>query len=431
MRAHVFHILFIVVPWLVSFAGASVVVRSSAAKDQQLGEHRQRLTLLARRFAALRRAHAGHVKHVAKTTEAEAADMIGGKDLRRPIITGCLKECGYKEQTCVTQCQVCVEHNECRILGKCDKCLREAHDMRMRAQKMDKGILDDGGVSMMRDGMMAEMTRAKLQAIDRKRELRGAREGVLKAQREAEWAAEERHMAAMTLIEARQVLKGARLEVTRWKLRNAKKLKAMRARAREQRLERQKAERKLAAAKRKYSKAEKRLRIASNESATETNSSKGEDNDDVERLAREVEERQEAVESAERDVETTSADGEWLDRGLRRRVKSAQQGARKKREELLVARAHERVARERLEDAKEHYITAVRSSQQADKAAEDSELKLRKAPVSVYTTPQKANFTNDGAGKKDKLLRSSSPSSAGASWMSLLGLLGISFAAKV
>merc|ERR1740117_811503 len=115
---------------------------------------------------------------------------------------------------------------------------------------------------MMRDGLMNEMTRARLAALDRLRELRSFREGVLKAQREAEWAAEERHASAKRLGEERQVLKGARLEVTRWKLQNEKKLKAMRARAREHRLERQTAERKLAVAKKKHSKAARRLEKA-------------------------------------------------------------------------------------------------------------------------------------------------------------------------
>jgi len=367
---------------------------------------------------------------VAKPLAALAAkqnsvgSVVGGTDdsVLRPIITGCLKECGYKEQTCVTQCQVCIEQNECRILGKCDPCLREAHNARMSAKKIDNVILDLGGVSMMRDGMMAEMTQAKLLALESKRRLVKTRQGVLKAQREAEWAAEERHLAALNLIEARQVLKGARLEVTRWKLQNEKKLKAMRARAREQRLQRQKAERKLAAAKSKYSKAQTKLEKASNTSVTDDS----QDDDEVWRLANDVEERQQAVESAEGDVEKTSADGEWLDRGLRRRVKSAQSGARKAREELLVARAHERVARQRLDEAKVHYQTSVQSSQQADKAAEDSEQRLRKAPIqkeySPYAEKENATLKFNGTGRV-KLLRSSAKEVAGASWLLQFGLL--------
>jgi len=292
----------------------------------------------------------------------------------------------------------------------------------MSAKKIDNVILDLGGVSMMRDGMMAEMTQAKLLALESKRRLVKTRQGVLKAQREAEWAAEERHLAALNLIEARQVLKGARLEVTRWKLQNEKKLKAMRARAREQRLQRQKAERKLAAAKSKYSKAQTKLEKASNTSVTDDS----QDDDEVWRLANDVEERQQAVESAEGDVEKTSADGEWLDRGLRRRVKSAQSGARKAREELLVARAHERVARQRLDEAKVHYQTSVQSSQQADKAAEDSEQRLRKAPIqkeySPYAEKENATLKFNGTGRV-KLLRSSAKEVAGASWLLQFGLL--------
>lgn len=463
MRFRIFITFFIVASWCSSsFASASVVSSVSAVEAEQGSQQQQRLTLLAQRFKALRRAHIGHTKRSSFTAlprrRAEAASqrkvagvaavavassiaakplaalaakqnsvgsVVGGIDgtaHRRPIITGCLKECGYKEQTCVTQCQVCIEQNECRILGKCDPCLREAHNARVRAKKIDKGILDDGGVSMMRDGMMAEMTAAKLLALESKRKLVKTRQGVLKAQREAEWAAEERHHAALHLIEERQVLKGARLEVTRWKLQNEKKLKAMRTRAREHRLERQKAERKLAAAKKKHSKAERRL-----EKAADTQARK----EDEERHAREVLERQQAVEDAERDVEKTSADGEWLDRGLRRRVKSAQSGARKAREELLVARAHERVARQRLDEAKVHYQTSVQSSQQADKAAEDSEQRLRKAPIQkVYSPyPEKENASAKINGtRREKSLRSAAKEVVGASWLLQLGLLMMGFA---
>jgi len=250
--------------------------------------------------------------------------------------------------------------------------------------------MDSGGVAMVRDGLLAEMTRARLEALDKSRLLRIARSGVLKAQREAEWATEERHMSAKNLQDARQVLKGKRLEVTRWKLSNEKKLKAKRAKALEQRQEKQAAEQDLEAARTKYSKAQRRLRIASS-NATELDPGSNEStaaDDEMDSRAAEVEERQEAVEEAERDVEKTSADGEWLDRGLKREVKGAQTGARKAREELLEGRARERVSRERLEEAKVHYVTAVKASQSAEKASREAERKLREAPLSPYPGPE-------------------------------------------
>jgi len=367
-------------------------------------------------------------RHVSGSSDGAVFDATVGQDWHRPIITGCLKECGYEEQTCVTQCQVCMEQNECRILQKCDPCLREAHAQKVRAKEADKGTLDAGGVSMMRDGMMAEMTRAKLQAIDKMRELRSAREGVLKAQREAEWATEERHTSAKNLDEARQVLKGARMEVTRWKLQNAKKVAAKRARAREQRQQRQKSERKLAAAKRNYTKAQQRLEVASaNETLDEEASPGGpEDSAEVWKLARDVEERQQAVEQAEQDVEKTSADGEWLDRGLRKQVKGAQTGARDAREELLEARARERVSRDRLDEAKEHYITAVKASQQAEKAAENSERRLREAPLSY--TPPGSNTSANNTNVTKTPVRSSAMHLAGGTSLALLLHLAMSVA---
>lgn len=393
--------------------------------------------------------HKRSLRHGRKTEEAAGAtanvkalhagtDVVSGVASRRPIITGCLKECQYKDQSCVTQCQVCVEKHECRVLGECDTCLNEANAWMHAAKKMGQGILDDGGASLRRDGLLAELTQAKMVALESKRALRNTREGVLTAQREAEYAIQERRDAATKLAETRRVLKGERLEVTRWKLQNEKKLKAMRARAREERQERQKAERAVEAAKLKHREAKQRLRIASNENgdaneteADETTESEKDEDVTADQLAEqrqleiEVEKRQQAVEQAERDVEKTSADGEWLDRGLRRRVKSAQGGARKAREELLVSRAHERVSQERLEDAKLHYVTAVKSSQQADKAAEQAELELRRAPTSLQAEQKKADSTVSAKEGTELTLHSAACWIPGSLWLSLLTLFSM------
>jgi len=364
---------------------------------------------LAHRSASLRRHHHKGASHHHVAVESNRKAVVGSAEdasasQMRPIITGCLKECGYTDQTCITQCQVCIEQNECRILHKCDPCLQGAHDQMVLAKKTDKGILDSGGVALVRDGLMADMTSANLESLERKRLLRTARTGVLMAQREAEWARSERQHSSKNLVEARTTLRIARLEVTRWTLQNEKKLKKMRAQAAQQRRERQTSERKLAEHKRAYSKAQKRLRVASksgsnmsaqeeeqeqaeegtDEDAENKTATKETEGEEIYKLAKDVEERQTAVENAERELEKTSADGEWLDRGLRRRVKAAQEGARSSREELLEARARERVSRERLEEAKDHYIASVKSSNVADEAAHDSEIKLRKAPVSLY-----------------------------------------------
>lgn len=381
---------------------------------------------LARRAAARWRSHAAR-----RQRRAHAA-AVAGVASNRPIITGCLKECEYEDQTCVTQCQVCVEHNECRILGKCDGCLQEARQTRLLAAKVDKTVLDAGGVAMKRDGLMAELTRARLEALDRKRKLRLAREEVLKAQRQAEWAAEERHMSAQKLLEARQDLKSARLEVVRWKLRNEKKLKAMRAKAQEQRVERQKAQRKLVAARSQVKKARRRLRIAANASEHAGNGTADEEEDeqDVWEAARDLERRQQAVERAEDEVEKASADGEWLDRGLQRRVKRAQSGARRAREELLEGRARERVSRQNLDDTKDEYVEAVAASQRADKASEVAERNLRKAPSSYKETAG----GKDGKAQKgiERALatqppppRSASANLAGSAWLVLLAFFVI------
>lgn len=234
----------------------------------------------------------------------------------------------------MTQCQVCIEQNECRILGKCDTCLKAAHDQKMMASRSQNGTVDAGGVAMQRDGLMAEMTSLRLEALNRLRDLRTARQGVLTAQREAEWASEERHTSAHHLEEAREGLKDSRREISRWKLENEKKLKAKRVKARQQRLERQRAERKLADARREFSKAQDELREASfntDEADSGDTNSSNVTAEDIWELQREAREKQQAVEAAERDLDNASRETEYLDRGLQQRVKGAQSGARKKK----------------------------------------------------------------------------------------------------
>lgn len=369
-------------------------------------------------------------RHRSAWREREAVDAALGVNHQRPIITGCLKECGYEEQTCVTACQVCIEQNECRILHQCDPCLEAARAQRMTSGKADQGILDSGGVAMIRDGLLALMTRARMEALDRKRDLRTARQGVLQAQREAEWATQERTLSAKNLEDARQGLKGARLEVTRWKLQNEKKVKVLRAKAREQRQDRRKAEQKLDAAKRKHAKAQHRLRIATASSANSTEDNLAdvnvtEDEDQIWKLAQEAEDKQEAVKRAEKDLETTKVEGEWLDRGLRRRVEGARTGAAQSREELLEGRARERVSSSALEEAKDHYVKAVKSSQYADKAAKEAEEKLRNAPL---TDKEKKDGKKDS---KDATPHSAASRLAGVHWLQPLFLLVFSIVCTV
>jgi hypothetical protein len=357
--------------------------RSSVAYHHR---HHERLRRLRKNSGADVHALFDHGSDVGAHT-GENAD-------RRPIITGCLKACGNEEQSCVTQCQVCMEQNGCRIGGDCELCLKEARAMRLRYARTDKTILDSGGIAMMRDGLMAEMTEARLKALDWKRTLRVARENVLKAQREEEYATQERQMKAKGLKDATQELKSSKHEVERWKLQNEKKLKAARARAREQRQQRKIAERKLEAAKLKHKEAERNFRIVSNASITNTS----EDEEEVWRASRELEEQRQAVEEAETLVEKTSEDGEWLDRGLQRRVRNSQRGAKEAREELLIGRARERVSQESLGEAKDKYLEALAASNEADKVAEEMESKLRQAPLPEHS---EALESDTGHGKDE------------------------------
>jgi len=237
---------------------------------------------------------------------------------------------------------------------------------------------------MLRDGMLDALKHSRLEALDRKREVRIAREAVIKDQREAEWSFQERHMAAQRLISSKESLTAERQEVTRWKLRNAKKLKKKRSLAREQRQDKQLAEQRLAESQLEYKKARRRFRILANES-DDSEQGGGEDSEsqDLSKKAAEVESRRQAVRDAEKDVDKTSSDAEWLDRGLRRNVQHAKTEAQSAREDLLEARARERVAKKKLEKSKYKYVHAVQQSKEADKASEVIEERLRTAPTTM------------------------------------------------
>mmetsp|Transcript_118655 Transcript_118655/g.215789 ORF Transcript_118655/g.215789 Transcript_118655/m.215789 type:complete len:392 (+) Transcript_118655:185-1360(+) len=329
------------------------------------------------------RTHSGRAASVENATPTAARGVF----LQRPIITGCLAECGAQEQSCVTECQVCVEKNKCKLLDEaCSSCFQEVHAMKSWKNRADSNTLDNGGMPLIHDGIRAQLMDAKLEALKSQRELRAARGGVLKAQREAEWATEERKSSEKSVRVAKTVLKDAKEKVERWKLQNAERLKAMRAKARQRRREQKEARRDLLRAKERLRKAKLRLQTSvSNE--TEVASAEDEEG----KLRRLVVKRQKAVVEAEKALVKRKKDADWLDRGLRKQVVKARHGVKHAREDLLTARAMERVSREWREEAKLRYMNAAEQVQSRDEAASDLKDKLAENPLPTYipqsTTP--------------------------------------------
>lgn len=300
-----------------------------------------------------------------------------GRFLQRPIITGCLAECGFQEQSCVTECQVCVEKNECDLLDdECKPCFEAVHATKAWNKRARGQTLDSGGAPLIHEGIRQEYVHLKLEALDSQRHLRTARAGVLKAQREAEWATEERKSTEQNMEMAKKVLKDAEDKVDKWKLQNANRLKAMREKTKKQRGEEEAARKELAKAKRRLKRAKWQLRnetLAAAEKESEL------------KFRRLVQKRRKAVSDAEKALAKRQADADWLDRGLRKRVVKAREGVRDAREDLLTARAMERVSRERREDAKKAYVKAAEEAQSEEKAAAEMKGKLLENPVPTYT----------------------------------------------
>eukprot|EP00928_Gymnodinium_smaydae_P062959 TRINITY_DN4667_c0_g2_i2.p1 TRINITY_DN4667_c0_g2~~TRINITY_DN4667_c0_g2_i2.p1 ORF type:complete len:268 (-),score=24.12 TRINITY_DN4667_c0_g2_i2:184-987(-) len=127
--------------------------------------------------------------------------------LVRPVITGCFRQCGIDDQTCVTQCQVCVEQHRCSTLAHgCEVCVKEVREMLREADTLDAGVVDSGGASLAIDALRLQKQEATEVAVSAQRRLLHQRDQVLQAQRQVEWAAAERRESRGRLKYARKRL---------------------------------------------------------------------------------------------------------------------------------------------------------------------------------------------------------------------------------
>lgn len=298
---------------------------------------------------------------------------------QRPIITGCLQECGVADQTCVTSCEVCVEQNECKSLGdNCDECLSQAR-MSLKVAKFKKGDkhhyrIDSGGGSLVHDGLRNKLINAKLTAVNAKRQLLQARNNVLKAQRQAEWADEERSVQANKLHESKLALEDAESEVAQWKLHHEKKLKEMRVKRDKAREEAKDAEHALEETEEELEDAEKGMEDYD-----------GEDEDKAEERVKKLEkmvdkEKQEVVQ-ADDNLKEVGEDADWLDRGLREEVAQAERRVKDSIKDLRVARAVERQSRDQLEEAKVEYKKITQTSTVLETEVVGLESKIQENPL--------------------------------------------------
>mmetsp|Transcript_57211 Transcript_57211/g.147156 ORF Transcript_57211/g.147156 Transcript_57211/m.147156 type:complete len:351 (+) Transcript_57211:130-1182(+) len=311
----------------------------------------------------------------------DATNVVSAADQRRPIITGCLEECGTVDQACVTQCQVCVEYNRCpSLIVNCTSCLLEARDAKVRNLNVASLAIDSGGVSMQREGIRQRLEKAKLEAMEAKRRLQQSRSVVLQAQRDAEWAAQRSREEVVALRAARLELRTAKDKAARWELRQAKKVKKMRSKAAELRAQQMRTLSHLRSIRQKLYRA--RLHAKQHPDDPHASHSVAIFGRSWQHLRWKVEAQQRAVAKAEEDLRKKQKDDAWVLKSIREDVQTVAKGLQKEMEDLHTTRDTERAARKRLNGAKQSYRDVAEESHElgVESAELRDELRAIKLP---------------------------------------------------
>jgi len=311
--------------------------------------------------------------------------LRGSLQLNRPILTGCLAECGGVQE-CVTQCEVCVEEHKCHALHKhCDVCLLDVYLLLNRTKLLENEVIDSGGQPLVHEGLRLRLEAARLGSFELQRDLRHARSEVLEAQRQAEWTAEERRMLGKRFRQATLALEAARNETDKWMLRHAKKIKAMRA-GEVSRLE--KIEKEAENAEAAQNEVQRAEEDATEEHAADVAHGSKEASPAAlkkrAKLDRETRKEKRALKATQKAHDEQKQDAEWLNQGLEKEVEIARRHARSELRVLRSARHVEALSRKLLQRAKQRYTKTMLKSEQSDKKVRQLELALRKHPLPIF-----------------------------------------------
>mmetsp|Transcript_78398 Transcript_78398/g.199304 ORF Transcript_78398/g.199304 Transcript_78398/m.199304 type:complete len:364 (-) Transcript_78398:49-1140(-) len=305
---------------------------------------------------------------------------------KRPIITGCLAECGAGEQSCVTDCQVCVEKNVCGDLANCKICRDEARETKKRfeAQGNNSVLGDSGGAPLVHEGIRQLMMRAQLQSLEGHRRLRSSRTSVLEAQRLAEWAVEERKEELdklratraevdnndknkeMWLSRATLKLNGTREEVTALEKELRQKKKEL------NRLERRVEKRRVAAIGGDISQASQ---MASEIVATTRV---------IRRMKWQIKELEKEVEKKEDVQRKEENDVKWFKKGLVDRGLRMARDMKEQVKSLKAMKANEKVYRQQLRSARQDYRNAVNLTRNFTHEVRRLETELEENPMPSF-----------------------------------------------
>jgi len=308
----------------------------------------------------------------------------GGRDAARashlrPVITGCLRECGNRDQSCATQCQVCVEMSGCASLASedCGACRAEVREARRWAETASAGTMDSGGRPMLREGAEMEFRHAHLSSLDAKRRLRHARGIILRAQRQAEWAHRENLEEVERLRESKTVLKRREEELKEWHQEHTERLRAMREELGERRGVLKRTERYLVRAKERLFRVRKRLgRFHAGKRHERWQHLEHEAEEAYERRRAEVREQRRSIKRIRLKLRMRKEDAKWLGQGLRREIEEARELVGRDLGQVEATRGLWEHSRRELERAKERYWEASDVSRQRDAAAQDLKHRL-------------------------------------------------------
>lgn len=315
--------------------------------------------------------------------------LQGGRTLE-PIITGCLAECGISDQACSTQCQVCVEKLECHKLEdeKCRGCRSEARKVRLSDSKRSNLGMDSGGTSLVHEGIRARLEVGRLESLRHKRLLRQLQGGILKFQRQAEWAAQERLNQRKKLHDAKLVLKQADGEVDGWELRSARNLKATRSHERELQTELLKTEAELDEAKKRLRVARLRLKRAkSSDERVRALKRLEQAKLKARKVQRLAASRRRVLELVEEKLENEERDAKWLGRSSNKKRDAAKDAVDHAVTQLAAARGMERFSRERLEKAKLRYRKAAVTEEKINDEVTQLEADFKVTPLQQAPGP--------------------------------------------
>jgi len=304
----------------------------------------------------------------------------------RPIITGCLKACGVQDQTCATQCQVCVEMRGCKTLaaGDCGTCRAEVRAALRWSETVGDSLMDSGGQALLRDGVRLRLQHARLTALDAKRRLRRARGGILNAQRQAEWAADEHENEVTRLHESQSILRHKEHELEEWQQEHAQRLEAMRKELAKRREEVNRTKQHRARAKQRLFKMRRRLARAEGQRRESWQRLEAEAERSYERWHKRLKEERQAMKHLKQRLRKHEDNAEWIEEGLNREIREAQNLVDGDLRKLREARSMEELSRGELENAKQQYREAAVASQQRDTVA--ARLQERLAKFALTTT---------------------------------------------